>query len=217
MNFWFVTILNMCILIPAVTGLIRFSKINPVYYPFIYCLWIGLINEILSNILVLFGYSNAIISNIYVLVESLMIIWLFTKWKLFEIRKILLRIIIVIFFSTWLLENFVFSKIIYFCSYFRIVYSFVIVIMSITIVNRLIVTERKNLLKNSTFLFCIAFIFYYTLQVIVEAFWIYSVNENSFSRNVYYISIVTNFITNLLYTVAILWTQTRQRFTLPSS
>ncbi len=217
MVFWVVTILNMCILIPAVTGLVRYSKINPNYYPFIYCIWAGLMVEIVSNIFVLNGYSNAVISNVYVLIESLMLLWLFTRWKLFEIRKILLSSIIVIFVVMWILENFVFSKITSFCSYFRILYSFVIVIMSIIIVNRLVVSERKNLLKNSTFLFCIAFIFYYTLQIMVEAFWIYGVDNDNFSRNVYYISIVTNFITNLLFTVAIIWIPTRQRFTLPSS
>ncbi len=216
MNFWIDAILNLCILVPAVIGCIRFSKINRAYYPFIYCIWLGAFIEIISIILALNRYSNAAISNIYVLAEAILLTWQFWNWNLFEKRKILFQVIIAIFSITWILENFIFSKITYFSSYFRIVYSFIIVLMSITIINRLIVTERKNLLKNPTFLLCMAFVFYYTLRVMVEAFWVIGVNKD-FSNSVYHISIVTNFIANLLYSVAILWIPTKQRFTLPSS
>ena len=217
MNFWLTVILNLCILLPAIAGSIRFSKINRVYYPFIYCIWLGLIIEISSDILAIYySYSNAAISNIYVLAESLLITWQFNNWKLFEKRKFIFQLIIVIFLVTWILDNLVISRINYISSYFRILYSFVIVMMSIIIINRLIVTERKNLLKNSVFLVSIGFVFYYTLKIIVEAFWVYGVNDKTFSNNVYNISIIANFLTNLLYTVAILWMPTKQRFTLPS-
>ena len=217
MNFWLITILNLYILVPAVTGLARFSKINKVYHPFIYCIWLGSLIEIVSNVFVLNGYSNAVVSNIYVLAESLLLAWQFRNWKSFEKGKILFPVIIAIFSISWVLENFVFSKIIYFSSYFRIVYSFIIVMLSIIIINRQIVTERKSLLKNPVFLICIAFVFYYTLKVMVEAFWVYGINDKSFGTKIYYISIVTNFIANLLYTVAIVWIPTKLRFTLPSS
>jgi hypothetical protein len=177
MNYWLVAILSLCILIPATIGLIRFSKINRAYYPFIYCIWLGALIEIINNILVL----------------------------------------IAIFIITWISENFIISKITYFSSYFIIEYSFILVMMSITIINRLIIMERNNILKNPTFLLCIAFVFYYTLQTMVEAFWVYGINDTNFSNNVFNISVITNFITNLLYTVAIIWIPTRQKFTLPSS
>jgi len=217
MHFWLVTILNLCILIPAVLGCIRYSKINRVYYPVVYCIWIGAIIEVISHLFILSGYSNAVVSNIYVLVESILLSWQFKNWGIFDKRKYLFTWLIPLFLATWCLENFVFSKIIYFSSYFRIVYSFIIVIMSIIIINRLIVTERKSLLKNSTFLICIAFVFYYTLKVIVEAFWLYGLNDNQFSTNLYDIAIFTNFFANLIYSVAILWMPNKQRFTLPSS
>jgi hypothetical protein len=134
-----------------------------------------------------------------------------------EKRKNLFPLIILVLMTTWALENFVFSKIIYFSSYFRIVYSFIVVILSIALINRLIVTERKSLLSNPTFLLCVSFVFYYTLKVMVEAFWVYGINNKNFSNNVYDISIITNFISNIIYAVAILWMPIKQRFTLPSS
>lgn len=217
MNYWLIVILNLCILVPAVTGILRFSKINRIYYPIVYCIWLGSLVEMTSTTIVLNGYSNAVISNIYTLVESILILWLFKEWKLFTKKEILFKLIIAVLSLAWILEIFIFSKIIYFCSYFRILYSFIIVLMSIIIINHLVVSERKNLLKNSTFLFCIAFVFYYTLQVLVEAFWVYDINDQDFSTKVYNISVITNFIANLLFTVAILWIPKRQKFTLPSS
>lgn len=162
-------------------------------------------------------YSNAVISNIYVLVESALLTWQFERWKLFEKKKFLYYGIIATFVIIWLLENLVISKITYFSSYFRIVYSFAIVMMSIITINRLIVTERKSILKNPNFIICIAFVFYYTLKIMVEAFWVYDITDKDFTTNVYNISVITNFIANLLYTVAILWMPTKQKFTLPSS
>lgn len=217
MSYSLLIILNLCILIPSTVGLLRFSKINHAYHPFIYCIWLGTIIELVSSLLALKGSSNAVISNIYVLMESALLTWQFERWKLFEKRKFLFLGILVLFIITWLLENVVISKITYFSSYFRIVYSFIIVIMSIIIINRLIVTERKSLLKNPIFLICVAFVFYYTLKIMVEAFWVYKISDKIFTMNVYNISVITNFIANLLFTVAIIWIPTRQKFTLPSS
>lgn len=217
MNYWLIVILNLCILVPAATGLLRFRKINRFYYPIIFCIWLGSLVEITSVILVLYRHSNAVVSNIYVLIESLLLLWQFKRWKLFKKKKQLFSISIALFSILWLLENFYFSTIFNFCSYFRILYSFITVLMSIVIINQLVVSERKSLLKNSSFLLCVGLVFYYTLQALVEAFWVYGVDDKVFSTNVYNISVITNFITNLLYTVAIIWIPPRQRFTLPSS
>lgn len=84
-------------------------------------------------------------------------------------------------------------------------------------INRLIGSERKTLLKNSIFIISTIFVFYFTLKVIVEAFWVYGLNETNFQTNVYHISVIVNVFANLLYTIAILWMPSKQRFTLQSS
>jgi len=217
MNYWLIVIINLFIILPAVTGLVRFSKINRAYWPFLYCLWLGALVEITSILLAFHGFSNAIISNVYTLIESILIMLLFHKWEIFEKRKYALYIIIVMLIIFWVVEVCIVTTIFDFCSYFRIFYSFIIVMMSISTINRLIIRERKILIKNPTFLLCIGFVFYYTLQIMVEAFWISNTADINFSTNIYNISVITNFITNLLYTVAILWIPIRLKFTLPSS
>ena len=216
MNYWLIAILNLCIILPAATGLVRFSKINRAYWPFMYCMWLATLVEITSILLAFNGLPNAVISNTYTLIESILITWLFYKWEIFEKRKNVLYILIATLIIFWGVEVFIVRTIFDFCSHFRIFYSFIIVMLGISTINGLIIRERKTLLKNSTFLLCIGFAFYYTLQIMVEAFWISNITDKNFSANIYNISVITNFITNLLYTVAILWIPTRLKFTLPS-
>ena len=206
------------IIIPAIIGLVRYTKINKAYYPFIYCIWIGLINEIVSYCLIERGYYNTVNSNIFMLLESLLLLWQFKNWGLFQKKKLLLQVILMLIVIAWVLENFIFFKITRYNSYFLITYSFLISFMSISIINRLIVTERKRLVKNATFILCVAFVMYYTYGVLSEAFWIYGVDENpDLAVKVHSITVLTNFIAILFYTVAILWMPSKQKFTLPSS
>lgn len=217
MGFTVAALLSLCIIIPAGIGLVRFSKIGPVYHPFIYCIWIGFFNELLSVIIVKTGYSNALNGNIYMLAESLLFTWQFKNWKLFGKNKVSFPFIVIIICIAWLFESVIISGITVFNSYFLITYSFILSLMSIHLLSRLILAERGNLLKNPVFLICIAFIIYYTFSVLAEAFWIYGFQSKSFTSKVRSISLLTNLIAILLYSIAIIWMPPKQRFTLPSS
>ena len=218
MDFTFDVALSFCIVIPVIIGLVRFSKINKSYYPFIYCICLGLINEIISLCLVVNGYYNTVNYNIYMLLESILLLWQFKNWGLFQRYKFVFPVMVTILTSVWILENFIIFKITRYSSYFQITYSFMISLMSINIINKLIVTERKMLVKNSIFILCVSFVMFYTFSVLSESFWIYGVDGNKdLSENIQTISILTNFIAILLYTVAILWMPSKQKFSLPSS
>ena len=208
---------NLSIAFVAIIGLVRFKKIDSAYYPFLICQWIGLVNEIISIILVEHGHSNALNSNIYILTEALLFIWLFKKWGVFKSLRNLFPLIIIVLCLFWITENFIIYKIIYFSSYFRIFYSFIIVLLSIHTINGLISTERKNILKNATFLLCTAFVIYFTFKVLIEAFWLSGLNKSAvFRSRVYDILIYINLFCNLIYALAALWMPPKQRFSLPS-
>jgi len=218
MTYTLVIALSFSIAIAAIIGGIRYSKINPAYYPFLYCIWLGLLNEIIGYIITQNGYSNAVNNNIYVLLESLLITWQFRKWGLFQRTKTLFFIILASFILIWLTEIFLLSRMKLITSYFRIVYSFTIVLMSIPIINEQLLRERKNLLKNSIFLICIGFVIYYTYKVIIGLFWLYGFSvSREFRTNIIIILIYINFIANLIYAFAVLWMPTKHRFSLPSS
>lgn len=216
MQYYIIAALSFSVFISGIIGLIRFKGISVTFYPFIFCIWIACINEVLSFILITNGFSNYINSNFYVLIEGCLITWLFKNLRLFGKAEFLFYVIIASFIAAWILETFIFGKITGMSSYFRIVYSFAIVLMSITTINKLIVSTRKNIINNATFLLCIGFIIYFTYKVLVQAFWMYGLNSNhDFLVRVYYILIFINLFTNLIYALAVLWMPKRLGFILP--
>jgi hypothetical protein len=205
------------ILIPCSIALIRFRKLDKVFLPFIVLLWVGALNEALSFVLVKFGRPTTINNNIYVLCESIAILWFFKKIRTVLTGKLIFGFLISSFIVFWIIETFItgwFNRI---SSYFRIFYSFVIVILSISTVNFLIVTEKKALLKLPVFIISVGFIIFFTYKVLVEAFSLVGLNKSDeFRGEVYAIQDWLNLFVNLVYALAILWIPRKREYTLLS-
>lgn len=217
MNFVLAVIINFSVLIAGIVAIIRYKRIHKSYYPFLYFIWVGCINEVLSFFLVKKGFHTYINNNIYVLVESILIIYFFKKLKVFKRNDNLFLFILSGLTILWIFENLIQSKILTVSVFFRISYSFIIVLLSITTINSLITTIRKNILTNANFLICASFIIYFTFKILVEAFWLYGLNSSiKFQSAVYNIMIYINLLCNLIYTLAIIWMPRKQIFTMPS-
>src|SRR5688572_2083001 len=99
MNYTLAVLFSFSIAIAALIGLVRFEKISPVYYPFLFCTWLALLNEIINYILARATGNNIININIYVLLEAILITWQFKKWGLFYGSTYLYIIILGLFIS----------------------------------------------------------------------------------------------------------------------
>lgn len=230
------------VVVAAIIALVRFKKAAPSYLPFFVFILAGFTNEIISYFTIHYLRNNAINSNIYVLAESLILLWLFWCWRLFDFRSKLPFVLGSAFILFWIGEVFFYASIMQFAAYFRVFYSFVIVLLSITMVNRLITEERGNLLKNAAFIICIAFIIYFTYKVLVEIFYIYGVivsvsnpeyqriklenpelykqmmeGNKAFRIRVFDIMRFINLFCNLVYAVALLWVPRKNSSLMPSS
>jgi len=200
--------------IPAIIGLIRIKRISQVYFPFILLLWVGLASEIVTTVLINRGLSNALSSNIYVLLESVLILFFFERMDLFKSRQIF-YLLLFLFAGGWIVENFVLLNINRFNSYFRIGYSFIVVLLSINLINRLMLQERTRMLRNPVFLIMIGFIVFFTYKALIEIFWVYGFKaSDSFKFLVYRIMTYINLSANIVFTIAVLWIPRKQEFTL---
>jgi hypothetical protein len=210
-------VLGLSILIAGLISIIRFKHINRVYYPFVYCIWIACANEALSFLLISNLFHNTVNNNIYVLLEAIFITWLFKRLKLFKKTPTLFYCLLTAFCMVWAMEVFILSSIKQVAVYFRVFYSFLLVLMSVHQINTLITTSKGALFKNATFLLCVGFIIYFMYKVFIEAFFIYGL-ESSIQFQITLFSILTyiNLFSNLLYALAVLWMPKRQAFTLPS-
>jgi hypothetical protein len=197
--------MSLSIVIPGVVGLSRFRKIAEIYYPFILLLCVGMINEAISFLLIKNNEPNAINSNIYLLIETIAILYQFNSWKLFKHINHFTFLVICISIL-WISENLVFGNINQFCSYFIILHAFLIVLLSIGMVSNLVGSISGTLLIHPIFLICCCNVVYFSTALLVEFFYVYGQSSsNEFQIAVTNISAIINVMINLVFTFAILW------------
>jgi hypothetical protein len=209
-----VVLMSFSIFIAGIAGIFRFNQIRDIYKPFIYLIWIGCFNEVLSFALAVNGHYTIINGSIYSLCESIFLLWFFKRLGVLQTKAVLYSLISV-FIIIWVVESFFANQFgTRFTSWSDIFYSFCVVLLSIRAVNDLLFTE-KDLLKNPTFLICIGLMIFFTYEIIERMFRIYGLkNSMEFRSSVGAILTITNFLTNLIYGLAVLWMRKREAFTL---
>lgn len=201
------------VILPAGLSIFRFKIVMHNYMSFALLMWLGLFNEILSIVLAYTIRNNTVNSNIYVLAEYAIILSLFYKWDNISIRKYYFLITMGVL--VWITDNMIINAINEDNALFRIYYSFVIVLLSIDQVNRIIVYEKRSLVKNASFLICLAFVFYYGFKAFVEVFSAFHLGMGPvFWRNILMILGVANLFSNIIYAIAILCIPSREEFSL---
>jgi hypothetical protein len=217
MNYYVATAFSFSIFIPSVIAAFLFNKIDKRYYPFLFCLWIGSINEVVSFLLISNRIQNLLNNNIYVFIESLLLLAYLSKAGLFK-RKYFFKVILLFLVLFWFLENFIFQSIFLNSTYFRIFSSFTIVCLSIELLNQQLLEYHPKILKNADFILCCCFINYLTYKALIQAFIIYGAkNDTVFFIKIYIILIYINFIVNLLYIIAVVCMPGKARFITQSS
>jgi hypothetical protein len=205
MNYSAIAIFSLSIFIAAGIGAIRIKKIDKAFYPFIFCLWLASVNEIISLILTGYHLNTAVNNNIYVLAEALLIGWQFKNWGLFHQFKNTFVLFIAIIFIVWILEYDSVHKLQNIGANFRIIYSFLIVLMSIHLNNKLIYYHKGKLFKSPVFIIGTGLIIYFTFKIFIEAFLIYGlIATREFYKNLFIILTWINLFVNILYAIAIL-------------
>ena len=207
--------LNYSILIAAIIGIIRFKSIIRDYYPFIFIIWLGVFNETLSLVLIFTLGRNTVNSNIFVLLEYLLIVYQFYKWNN---KKGLKKYVILALLglAVWSADNLVLNSITHNNSLFRAFYSFLVVFFSIDQVNKLVIYERGPLFKNPMFIICITFLLYYGFKAFVESYNLFHLGlSKTLLRDLWIILYFVNGIANLLYALAVLWIPMKVKFILP--
>ena len=208
-------IIGYSILIPAIIGLIRFRKIIPAYQPFIYYCLLDAVNHTLSIILIYRVHSNTVNSNIGVFIEALLFLLLFRNWGAFRKKNRVFTFLIILLTSVWVTDNLIWHQLITVNSFFRIVYSFMLIFLSIDQLNKLITSARRNLLLNSCFLICCGIVIYYSYKATIEVFFLIRLKaSDTFYSDIFIILIFANLFVNLIFAWATLWIPKKQRFTL---
>lgn len=213
-NFLYIGDFSVCVALAIAVK--RYRYILKAYRPFVFFLAAGLIFGCINIYLAQAIGTNAISGNIYVLIEFILLIWLFRNWGVFKRKDRFYKALLFIGIGIWMLDNFVLNSITNNNSIYRIAYSLFLIFVSINETNAIIVSERKSLFSNPRFIICIAIIIFFSYKAMLEAFILIDLKiSNRFYWYLFLIFAFINLFANILFALAALWIPTKQRFTLP--
>lgn len=204
-------------------GLFRWNRIDGSYKPLLLILGSAFLAELFRLIQGLnYSYKlglpigfSPIGYNLYVLAISILYLLLFYNHGIFRRKKWLFNLLIFVFVGFWAIDHFIIpgNSIFGFTKYFRVFYSFTICLLAIQWINMLLVSARKSLLKNSSFLICIAILFFFLPYVLTECVTFF-IKDYSFD----YLNAVFRFrkfslpVIYFIYTLAVLWMPPKKPF-----
>ena len=207
----FAIICSHSILIPAILSLFRIKVVLKDFYPFIILLWLGLLNETISLAFLYTRQANAVNSNIFTLLEFLLILYQFYRWS--ERRPVEYLVIAILGIGVWVTDNLGLNSITQNNSLFRVVYSMTVLFLCLAQIARIVIFQDRWFKGNAVFLICITFIFFYTFKAWVESFNMVHLGlSETFLSTLWLILNLVDLITNLLLALAVLWMPTKKRF-----
>jgi len=160
----------------------------------------------LSYILIQNHYHNLLNNNIYALFESILILWFFKKLNVFKNSRVIFISILSLFILSWILQMFQLKTLDDLYLYFRILYSIIIVFLSIYTINSILITESKSIIRNPAFIICTGFVIYFTYYAIMNSFWLYGLTKSvEFTKFIIRILAYINLFCNLIYAIALIW------------
>jgi hypothetical protein len=210
-------ILSLSISFAVIIGIVRFRRIDPSYYPFLFNCIAALFVEILNRILNVTGQRNAFtfVLNVFSYIDFFFFLWLFHNWGLFNRKKSTFIAIAGVFFVIWLATNIIFTGFIKNNLYFFILYSFALIFFSVSTFNRMVVHERSSIFKNPKFWICLGIIIFYSFFIVYSSTGItfMYVPSREFRRGLQAIMVYSNLLVNILYAVAVIWIPRKKNFT----
>ncbi len=211
-------ILSLSIAVAAIIGVIRFNKIDKSYYPFIFSVWISLLVELTTRLLMMGGNKNAlaIFYNVYILVDFSLYFMLFYNWKLFGHNKRISLLIGTFILVCWIVTTFFIVGATTPNYIFTIIYSFALVFFSVNAFNKFIVNEKGNIFTNARFWICLGLTIFYTFFIVTNttSLSVFQLKVSvAFRRNLHEINVFSNLLVNTMYAIAVLWVPRKKHFT----
>lgn len=195
------------IVLPAVAAGIVFKRSNTeTYWPLFALIAFGLMNEILSAILVRTIGNNAVNNNIYSFMEGVLLLLQFYYWKLMPARRALWAVLLLLAVGLWCWENLVHGSIQAFDNLYRVYYNVLVSVLSVLLLVRLGSEVGMPLWRRAKFWFCVGFLLYFGVNGIIEVLLLYG-NEASkaYVNEIFTGVLFVNVLANIVYLIAFVW------------
>jgi hypothetical protein len=211
-------ILSLSIIFAVIIGIVRYRKIDRAYYPFIYYICLAVVIETAYLVLMDNGQIQPVrvMLNTFAFFEFGLLAWMFHAWGLFNGNRTFFIGLIIGFFVAWFVITFIIGVINKEPNlYFRILYSFALVLFAVSTFNKMVVNHRGKIFENAKFWICLGIIIFFTFFLLDNATKISLLKQNvsrGFRANLQNLIVYTNVLVNLLYAVAVLWIPRKKNF-----
>jgi hypothetical protein len=184
----------------------RYRNADPGYRPFLYLIFVSLINELLVGLYLsdLSKHMQTLDWQIFNLIEWILLLVQFHYWGRLKKYKYLFVIILTVSLVGWVFENFIYSNIYSFNPVFLISYSFVLVLLSINTINSTVAQQNQSLSKNGLFIICVGLVIFFIYTIVVFLFLALDIKyETVLMQKIFNIRVYVNALTNLIYAAGI--------------
>jgi hypothetical protein len=200
----------------ALVGAFRFNRTDESFRPLLYVIWLGALNEFVSSFLLFSKHTNNLNSNIFVLLDFMLIYNLFRNWGIHQKRTFLYKILGSLVIIVWITDNLILSNLHTLNSLYRFCYSFVLIFLTIDQLNYVLITVPRKVVLNPRFIICICLLAFYVYKVFLEVIY---VTELEFSRvlstRVYFVYLSINLLCNLFFILALYRIRRHPRLQIP--
>lgn len=202
---------------PFLIALFKWRRKLATHLPLFLYVTLSFCNETWADIAIRSGHYtwSRSAGNFYVLAETVLLIWQFRNWGLFNRKSWLFSLVLAMIFACWIVFVLLGIGLNAAASWYDIIASFTISIVAISNLNLIFSQNWSDFLKNTNFIVTIACIFFFTYRVVNDVFYMYGLDKDlHFIGNVYTILYFVNLIYNLLVAYGLLWTDRKQPYLL---
>lgn len=193
-------------------ALFYYKKLSDRYLPLIILLGTGFINDILSIVLVYNRITSNVNSNIYVLLDLGVVLWLFTR--LSGKTKVRLPYYVFLIGSVlWCIDNVFLNSLFSNNSIYRLGASATIVLISLDKLGDLTLFNGPDRVLRTDVLILCGFLFYYSFKTFIECYHVFGMQlSKGFYIHIWNILSVLRILSYILFLLAILWAPKRKQF-----
>ncbi|RZK13247.1 MAG: hypothetical protein EOO46_00120 [Flavobacterium sp.] len=193
------------LILASVAGIARYRFIDGRYKPFVGYVVLGLLFEVISYLYALQYQSNIAPTNVFILLELLILNYLFTTWSdSNESRKWCYGS--AVFFCLFFIGSLIKVGIDKHLIYFNVLCRFYLLMLATGSLAQRVVRMECPYYRDLVFIICCGVILYFSNRIIIESFWFYGLQKSSFFRiGLFAVQQWINIFVNLMYLYAILW------------
>lgn len=187
---------------------------NKTNFPFLLFAIVGILNDIVSEISIITYQTNAINSNIYVLLSSILITRQIQIWNTIKSINFTYLFCYIAIILVWSVENLMLSNLLTFNIVNRIIIYSIIISICFKLLTPLSIESQNEGRQDLIFIITVILMIKYSIYVVSEIMWL---NSTTFSLDfrlfIFYLMVLSNPIINLMMAITILWVPRRVNIT----